>query len=473
MMNIHIVRKGDNLWKIAQQYDSTVDTISSANQLENPNMLVVGQALVIPTPTYTHIVRQGETLGTIAYTYGVTVQMIVEENQIKNASLITSGQRLIIPIVFHTVQAGDTLWSIARRYGTTVEAIAQLNRIMNPENIQIGQVIRIPQRTRPVKDINAYITAVDDKAIRETRSVAPYLTYLSPFTHSIKEDGTITEMKEDTLLVAAREVRIAPLLVLTNFSGGEFSSDLAATILRNPTLQEKVITNIITTMNTKGYKGLNIDFEYVYPEDRENYNAFLRRVVARLRPLGFLVSTALAPKITGDQKGLLYEAHDYQAHGEIVDFVVVMTYEWGWAGGPPWAIAPINEVKKVLDYAVTVIPRNKIMMGMPLYGRDWKIPWVQGTFATTVSPKRAVQLAQKYGVSIQYHETYQSPFFRYTDETGQQHEVWFEDARSVQSKFDTVKQYGLRGVSYWVLGNPFPQNWLVQHWNFITRKINI
>ncbi len=177
----------------------------------------------------------------------------------------------------------------------------------------------------------------------------------------------------------------------------------------------------------------------------------MRRVVSRLHPEGFLVSTSLAPKESAVQQGLLYEAHDYAAHGDIVDFVMLMTYEWGWAGGRPWAIAPINEVRDVLDYAVTVIPREKILMGMPLYGRDWNIPWVESTTARTISPKEAVQLAAKYGVSIQYDETYQSPFFRYMDENGQEHEVWFEDARSVQAKYDTVKEYGLRGVfiGYW------------------------
>jgi len=166
----------------------------------------------------------------------------------------------------------------------------------------------------------------------------------------------------------------------------------------------------------------------------------------------------------------LYEAHDYQAHGEIVDFIVLMTYEWGWAGGRPLAIAPINKVKQVLDYAITEIPPEKMMMGVPLYGRDWRIPWQQGTFARTVSPFEAVQLAEKYQVQIQYHPTYQSPYFRYTDETGQAHEVWFEDARSVQVKYDTVKAYNLRGVSYWVLGSPFPQNWAVLGENFTIEK---
>ncbi len=470
-MNIHVVQNGDTLWNIAQQYSSNVNQIAEVNQLANPNALIVGQALVIPTPVYTYTVQQGDTLGNIAFRYGVTVQMIVEQNQLANPSAITVGQVLQIPIAFHTIQQGDSLWKLAQQFATTVSALMQANGIVDPNNLTIGQVIRIPVRARPVKEVNTYITEVDQKAIQEIRNVGRYLTYLSPFTYAVKEDGSLTEMREGPILAAATEQRVAPLLVLTNFTERKFSSDLAATILRNPTLQETVITNILSTMKAKGYKGLNIDFEYVYPEDRENYNAFLRRVVARLHPQGYLVSTALAPKISGDQKGILYEAHDYKAHGEIVDFVVLMTYEWGWAGGSPWAIAPINEMKKVLDYAVTVIPRNKIMMGMPLYGRDWKIPWVQGTLATTVSPQRALQLAAKYGESIQYNETYQSPYFRYTDENGQQHEVWFEDARSVQSKFDTAKQYGLRGVSYWVLGNPFPQIWPVQDWNFITRKI--
>ncbi|MFK2826759.1 LysM peptidoglycan-binding domain-containing protein [Bacillus sp. B190/17] len=469
-MNIHIVRRGDSLWKVAQQYHTSVQQIAAVNGLDRPDVLVIGQALVIPAPSVTHVVQWGETLWGISQKYGVTVQSLMTENQLTDASMIYAGQVLNIPITYHIVQSGDTLAKIAERYGTTTAAILRVNNITNPEYIYVGQMIRIPERTKPIKEVNAYITRVGEQAIQEIQTLGKYLTYLSPFTYAIKEDGTLTTMKEAPLLTAAWEQQVAPLLVITNFSAGKFDSDLAATLLRNPTLQETLITNMIRIIREKGYAGLNIDFEYVYPEDRENYNAFLRRVVARFRPLGLLVSTALAPKVREDQSGILYEAHDYKAHGEIVDFVVLMTYEWGWAGGPPWAIAPINQVKRVLDYAVTVIPRNKIMMGMPLYGRDWKIPWVQGTTARTISPKAAVELAAKYGAAIQYNETYQSPFFRYTDETGQQHEVWFEDARSSQAKFDAVKQYGLRGVSYWVLGSPFPQNWPVQEWNFKARK---
>jgi spore germination protein len=418
-MQIHAVQRGENLWLISRRYGVTVSQIAEANQLPNPNQLAVGQALVIPTPDR-HIVRPGETLG-----------------------------------------------AIARRYGTTVEALVRENRILNPSLIYPGQVLRIPRPERPEAEANGYLTQTGAAGQQIVRNVGQYLTYLSPFSYQLRADGTLVPKDDAAVLEAARAESAAPLLVVTNFAEGRFNSELAHALFTNTAVQDRLIANLLETMRSKGYVGVNFDFEYVLPEDREGYNRFLRRAVDRLHPQGFSVSTALAPKASAEQRGLLYEAHDYPAHGEIVDFTVLMTYEWGWAGGPPLAIAPINEVRRVLDYAITVIPRDKILMGMPLYGRDWTLPYVRGgPFAATISPQEAISRAIRYGAAIQYNTLYQSPFFRYTDERGRQHEVWFEDARSVQAKFDLVKQYMLRGVSYWEISSPFPQNWLLLENNF-------
>ncbi|WP_085993558.1 glycoside hydrolase family 18 protein [Oceanobacillus senegalensis] len=469
-MQIHVVQSGEALWQIAQMYGSDINQIILVNQLENPNVLVVGQAIVIPETHREYVIQPGDSLWSIAQRYGVSVQELADTNNIANPSMVYVGQMLVMPYFPHVVQPGQSIWSIASRYGVTVNQILQLNYIPDPDFILSGQTILIPTRGKPMIEVNAYTTSFDEQGRQEVLRLAQHFTYLSSFTYGVREDGNITDLQDVPVLQAAQANNVEPIMVLTNFANNTFDSDLAATILRNASLQELLISNILEELKEKGFAGLNIDFEYVYPEDRENYNAFLRRVVSRLHPEGFHVSTAIAPKISENQQGLLYEAHDYKAHGEIVDFVIIMTYEWGWAGGEPWAIAPINEVRRVLDYAVTVIPTDKIMMGAPLYGRDWKIPWQQGTFAQTVSPQEAVRMAARYGADIQYHPTYQSPYFRYTDETGQGHEVWFEDARSMQAKYDTVKEYGLRGVSYWVLGNPFPQNWPVLQTNFMIRK---
>lgn len=138
------------------------------------------------------------------------------------------------------------------------------------------------------------------------------------------------------------------------------------------------------------------------------------------------------------------------------------SYEWGYTYGPPMAVAPLPNVRQVVEYALTEIPAGKIWLGVPNYGYDWPLPFVQGqTRATSISSQQAVALARRYGVSINYDERAQAPWFRYTDELGTEHEVWFEDARSIQAKLALIPEYGLIGAGYWNLMRDFPQNWLV------------
>ncbi len=148
-----------------------------------------------------------------------------------------------------------------------------------------------------------------------------------------------------------------------------------------------------------------------------------------------------------------------------------MTYEWGYSGGPPLAVSPIGPVTEVVDYALTEMPAEKIMLGQNLYGYDWTLPFIPGgEYARALSPQQAISVARENNVAIQYSEQSQAPFFFYTDTDGAEHEVWFEDGRSIQAKFDLIKRYRLRGISYWKLGLSFPQNWLLLDDQFEIRK---
>lgn len=297
-----------------------------------------------------------------------------------------------------------------------------------------------------------------------------HLTYLSPFAYLIKEDGSLQPISDIPAIQATKSERAIPMMSITNFTATTKGENLANIILNSPSMVERLVTNIIKVMKKKGYQGINIDFENVIPADRESYNNFLKRAVNILHSEGFFLSTALAPKVRVSQTGALYEAHDYKAHGRIADFVILMTYEWGWRKGPPQAISPLNEIKRVLDYAITVIPSEKIYFGFQIYARDWLLPHIDGQEAETFSCQMALLRAVKYGAVIQYDLVAQSPFYRYTDENMRAHEVWFEDARSAQAKFDVVKTYNLKGISYWVLGYPFPQNWALLEDNFTIQK---
>ncbi|RDU36567.1 spore gernimation protein [Neobacillus piezotolerans] len=470
-MIIHTVERGDTLWKIASRYRVAIPEIVEANGLADASRLAIGQALLIPSPDILHTVKSGDVLWAIAQRYGISVEAIVKENGIENPSSIYPGTVLRIPPIRHTVHSGEALWQIARQYGTTAEEIIRKNTIQNPNLIYPGTVLVIPRR-KPVIETNSFTYHSDETATRLVGEVASELTYIAPFAYVIQPDGSLVlYMKDDTdAIQAGLEKGAIPMMSITNFTSTQAGENIAHAVLSSAEHREKLLANILSVMKAKGYRGLNIDFENVLPGDRELYNQFLERAVALLHQNGYFVSTSLAPKISGEQKGLLYEAHDYPAHGRIADFTVLMTYEWGYRLGPPQAVSPLNEIRRVLDYAVTVMPRDKIMMGFQLYARDWIIPHVQGKEAETYSPQEAVNRAIKYGAAIQYDVAAASPYFRYTDEQGRRHEVWFEDARSAQAKFDLVKQYNLRGISYWVLGYPFSQNWVLLADTFTIRK---
>ncbi|MDP4159834.1 MAG: LysM peptidoglycan-binding domain-containing protein [Bacillota bacterium] len=420
-----------------------------------------------------HVVESGDTLWALANRFGVTVQQIVAANGLSDANTLVIGQALVIPIPqYHTVKQGETVWKIAKQYGTTPEAIAQANQLANVNSIQIGQRLLLPATLRPSKEVNAYLINLGSTGQTMIKQVGNDLTYLSPFSYEVRSDGSLKALNDQQVLEIARSKNDTPLMTITNIGTSGFNSGVAHAVFNDAAVQEVLINNIVNTLSAKGYKGLNIDFEYVPSEDREQYNRFLQRIVDLLHPLGYSVSSALAPKLSSAQKGLLYEAHDYAIHGRLLDFVVLMTYEWGWAGGPPMAISPLNMVKRVVDYAVTVMPRGKIMIGIALYARDWTLPYVKGgPYARTFSPEYAIKLAARHQATIHYDQLSQSPFFSYTDEQGRKHEVWFEDARSIQAKFNLVKDYNLRGVSYWVLPTTFAQVWHVQEDSFNVVKL--
>lgn len=421
------------------------------------------------------VVNPGESLWQIANRYGVTTDSIIRLNGLDQPDSLVPGQALVIPIVggYYTIRQGDSFYSIANLYGVSLQSLIQVNPNVDPTQLQAGQVIRIPQTPRPIIESNAYLqpsTAERDQAL--VREHADLLTYFSIFQYRVLRTGELVEPDDAAALEAIRATDSRPMMVVANFEEGNFSPEISRAIFTDTAAREAMITSIIQTMKNKGFRALNIDFENMYADDRDLYNQFLREITARLHQEGLLVSTALAPKTSATQVGQWYEAHDYKAHGEIVDFVILMTYEWGWSGGPPMAVSPIPQVRAVLDFAVSVIPPSKIMMGAPLYGYDWTLPFVQGgRFARSLSPQAAVTQARNVGAVIRYDPLSQAPNYSYYDSEGKEHIVWFEDARSMQAKFDLIKSYGLRGISYWVLGNPFPQNWALLGDNFRIRKI--
>ncbi len=375
----------------------------------------------------------------------------------------------------YVVKSGDTVDSIAESYGISVSSIIYNNQLTYPYPLAIGQALLLSEGAKNAPSYPAWVNGyaypfIEQSVLNET---LPYLSSLSVFSYGFTTEGELLPpaLGDEFMIRSALMAGVRPVLTLTPFGAdGNFNNYLITSLVNNEAAKENLLSGLLSTLQEKGFQGVDIDFEYILPEDRVPFADFVGDVRSFLSPYGYHVSVALAPKTSDDQAGLLYEGKDYRLLGEAADSVLLMTYEWGYTYGPPMAVAPINRVREVVDYAVTRISPDKIDLGIPNYGYDWTLPYVSGTSkATTVSNSEAVRLAIESGVSIRFDETAMSPFFQY-EKDGQLHEVWFEDVRSYREKFSLLPQYGLRGMGYWQIMRFFRPNWLLLEDTFRIQK---
>lgn len=414
-----------------------------------------------------HVVQQGETLATIAEEYGVTPERLIIDNELPNPDNLVVGQSMIVrvPTEVYTVLEGDTLTGISEAFGITIDQLLRNNPwLAAQEALEAGQTILISYEEDPPLDtalIIGYLYPFIDRTVHS--KTLPFLTYQSLFTYGFTAQGELVPIDDEELIATGYEAGVPPIMVLAPMASDmSFDPQIAHEMFINEEGQNRLIENIIATMQEKGYLGLDIDFEFIQPEDRGLFIDFIANVKNSLEPLGLLTLVALAPKTSGEMTGLLYEAHDYPAIGAIADIVLIMTYEWGYLFGPPMATAPLNNVRQVLEYAVSTIPREKILMGIPNYSYDWALPFIRGeSMAEALSNQEAIVRAAQYGATIEFDEIAQAPYYFYTDEEGVEHVVWFDDARSMDAKLRLIPELQLRGAGIWQIMNFFPALYMV------------
>ncbi|HIV53944.1 MAG TPA: LysM peptidoglycan-binding domain-containing protein [Candidatus Mediterraneibacter norwichensis] len=368
--------------------------------------------------------------------------------------------------MIYVVEKGDTLERISEENGVPVWKIIYDNQLDLPDRLVPGQALLLLKEGEKGYEGEGFRTGGYAYPFIEPEILTqafPALRELLVFSYGFTFEGDLVAPLQDDLWLVEESWKrgVEPLLVLTPFSGGAFNNQLVKVLTENDEIQEKVIDQLYRAVEDNGYAGVNIDFEYILPENRIRFAQFVGRVRKRMSAGGYRTSVALAPKVSDTQKGLLVEGLDYYLLGESADFVFLMTYEWGYTYGPPMAVAPADKVRQVLEYAVTRIPAEKLIMGIPNYGYDWPLPYERGlTRARTIGNVEAVRIAAENGAEIRYARIAQSPWFTYMS-AGQSHEVWFEDPRSIMAKLDLAGEYGLSGIGYWNLMRPFRANWLL------------
>ncbi|MBR0277659.1 MAG: LysM peptidoglycan-binding domain-containing protein [Clostridia bacterium] len=410
-----------------------------------------------------HIVKENETIWSIARLYGVSPQRIITDNGLNGLPFLVVGQALIIliPDIVHIVSAGETVFSISREYNISEEELLQKNPTLINGILRAGDAIVIKYKGESNRSmyIYGYFYPYINRA--ELRRKLPYITSCAIFGYGFNYDGSLIEINDVPFINEINNYNAQPIILLTSIDeNGTFNSEKSSELFNNIQLQNAVLDNMIDVMQDKGYVGMDIDFEYIGADDSEAFTDFVRNAANKMHEYGFTVNVDLAPKTSDTQKGSLYEGHDYVKLGELADTVFVMTYEWGYTYGPPMAVSPLPNVRRVIEYAVTKIDRNKIIMGVPNYGYDWRLPYERGVSkARSIGNEEALRIAAENGAEIKFDQTVQSPYFEYISANRNNHIVWFEDVRSIQKKYDLITEFGLKGGGYWNLMRPFAQNW--------------
>ncbi|TDA65552.1 MAG: glycoside hydrolase [Clostridia bacterium] len=292
---------------------------------------------------------------------------------------------------------------------------------------------------------NDWYYVSDPTALTDLRQRGEEIDFLLPFWFGVTAAGGLAEQVEEAALALIRRLNLPVLAIVHNYSSPDYGP-LLHRLLTTPELRRSLVASILNMLQRWGFAGVNIDFEFVPPADRPFLTQFMTELYTALHPAGFLVTISVPAEVRDNPQHPFSGAFNYPALAAVSDRVYVLAYDEHYT--LPGPIASLGFVRSVLAYAVSVIPREKNWLGVPVYGYDW----AEGARAPeTLSYEQAVSRARQVGAAIFYDAMVQELTYSYQAD-GVAHTVWFEDVNTVAVKLDLARQYGVPGVAFWRLG---------------------
>lgn len=413
-----------------------------------------------------HVVQPGETIESIAELYMLSKDRLIVDNGLLNPSNLVPGQTIVIvyPLINYTVQEQDTLEHIAEMYQVPLMQLLRNNPYLSDRTyIYPGETIVIRYDTDKIGSmfVGGYVNSYINKNI--LKKTLPFLTLLTVFDYRVNANGDINELDDQDIVTMAKEYGVLPMMLVSTLSGqGVGSREIAYSLMNNPDAQDRMIDNILTNIKAKGYCGLNQYFQFMNPGTKSRIENFVMKMSTRLRSEGLRYSITITPRVYIQGTEVTYENFDYSTLAQYVDAMLFLSYDWGYSFGPPASATPINITTEVIRNVTQTLPPDKYVLGLPVIGYDWPLPYVPGhTAASAITSDAAIQIAADHGVTIEFNEIAASPYFFYCSDDDVLHNVWFRDARSIDTFTRLVPEYGLQGLSIWNNMYFFTQMWFV------------
>lgn len=428
-MDIYVVQEGDTVYSIADKYGVMVDRLTQDNGLIFPYNLVIGQAIVIARPKQSHTVQQGDTLQSIADIYGVPLMQLLRNNPfLSDREYIYPEENIVISY--------NTIGSIT----------------MNGY---------------------AYPYIKQDTLLK----TLPNLTYISILNYQIAENGEILSLHDDSdVIIKSKEYGVIPLMLISPLSPqGEPDYQTSFRTLLNEEYQDKLINKFTEIIDAKGYLGVNIVFNFLNVDTQSLFLNFVKKVSNRAKQKGLLFFITINYKIEETDNGIEFEKVDYFKFNDYVDGFMFVDFVWGRTYSPPNPVCNIYHIGFLVDYLLSSgVPKNKIIVGKPVVGYDWKLPHNPNISANSLTIFTALSMAYHFGAIINFDEESQTPYYYYKElliDTSSEHIVWFLDSRSFYALDKMIVDKGLNGAGIWNIMIYYPQLWIVVYSQFDVIKL--
>lgn len=420
-----------------------------------------------------HAVQEGDTIQSIAEKYRILQERLLLENEISDPDKLVVGETLVIlyPKTTYTVKEGDTLGSIANKHDVTVMQLLRNNAYLsNRQYIYQGEtlVISYEDTKKSTISVNGYVYPFVDHAI--LKKTLPFLTYLTIFSYRVSEQGEIYTVEDDEIIQMANAYGVAPIMMVVAGESQAEESNVIHTILMNPASQDVFIERLLINLKSKGYYGVNISTPYIHPEDRSRYVEFMSKFSKRISKEGIKVFNSFSLNTFEILTNVFYEGLEYDKIGQMVDYTMLISYEWGYLPGLPSGIISNDTVRQFIIYMSQKIPPEKIMIGISNIGHLWALPYEAGiSRGMAINYSAAVELAYYNNAEIQYDYDTNSAYFQYI--SPDEYIARFRDARSMDAWTNYIMEFKLNGCGIWNTMNFFSQQWLVINSQYEIEKV--
>lgn len=325
-----------------------------------------------------------------------------------------------------------------------------------PENTPEHHLTLAAMRARVMnaRPLAMYYSVDDSFGLESLTEHATAMTLLAPQCYWVDQDGNIQGSVSPSAMEAARRARLPVMALLYN---QDFSRDIATLLLNNRRLQRRVISNMASIARQENLLGFQLDLENINPDEINLYTRFVRDAARKLHREGRLLSVAVVPRFLDSRPNQWSAAYDYPALAHSVDFLTLMAYDNSGRNGPPGPIAGYNWVKHAIEYAVRRVSPDKVLLGIPLYGREWSEN-EDGIQTRTMPYQQTKAVLERLSIRPQWDVAQRSPWFEYRTSNALC-QVWYENAKSISEKLRLVEKFRLRGFAAWRLGMEDPRLW--------------